>query len=112
MRIAWLGPAGLLVFLIGAGSGCRDADKGKPSDDTKHNPTQAIRARYLKSPPDALKIVEPIAELEAYYFKDGGTKGLRLKDANGTEHLFCLGGRSIFEPEMVKDRDSSKNPKE
>ena len=121
MRFFSIAMAGVALCMT-TGVGCRDAGKperaeiaenGKPADEVKQDPVQAIRTRYLKHPADVLKIVEPLTLVDPYYFKDGGTLGMLLKDANGTEHRFCLGtGRSIFDPIGVKTVDSSKNPKE
>jgi len=53
------------------------------------------RARYAKLSADVLKIVEPVKVLDVAYWKDGGSIGLVLSDANGREHAFCLDGRSL-----------------
>jgi hypothetical protein len=40
-----------------------------------------------------LAIVEPVEVSQAFYWKDGGSHGLELKDAKGTAHRFALDGR-------------------
>jgi hypothetical protein len=67
-------------------------------DDTKPKAAkpdlQSVRDAFAKKPCKALAIAEPIEVKEVFYWKDGGSIGLELKDAKGTVHRFALDGRA------------------
>ena len=53
-----------------------------------------IRAKYAKQSAAVLKIAEPIKVSDVFYWKDGGSLGIELTDANKKKHLFCFDGRT------------------
>jgi hypothetical protein len=65
-----------------------------PEDDAKKGDPQSVRAALAKKPCKVLAIVEPVEVSEAFYWKDGGSIGLELKDAKGKVHRFALDGRA------------------
>ena len=67
-------------------------DASEPAKEKDNSPA-AIRAKYLKASADILKIAEPIQSVEVFYWKDGGSIGIVLKDAKKKDHAFALDGR-------------------
>src|SRR5262249_49348344 len=76
----------LPLGLCSAGVGAEPEQKGKPD-------LQSLRAAFAKKPCKVLAIIEPVDVKEVFYWKDGGSIGLELKDAKGTVHRFALDGR-------------------
>ena len=76
----------------------------------RHN---AIRDSYEKRALTPLKLVEPVEVQETFYYKDGGSIGIILRDAKGAEHKFCFDGRKPGESPLFLDavhpsRDGAK----
>jgi hypothetical protein len=67
------------------------ADEVKPKDGKPD--LESVRAALAKKPCTALAIAEPVEVKQVFYWKDGGSLGLELKDAKGTVHRFALDGR-------------------
>jgi hypothetical protein len=82
----------LALFLSGwlcsAGARAEPEPKGAKPD------LQSLRAAFAKKPCKALAIVEPVEVKDVFYWKDGGSLGLELKDAKGTVHRFALDCRA------------------
>jgi hypothetical protein len=78
----------LCLWLGSAGAGTEPAQKQAKPD------LQSLRDAFAKKPCKALAIVEPVEVKEVFYWKDGGSLGLELKDAKGTIHSFALDGRA------------------
>jgi hypothetical protein len=76
------------LCLCSAGAGADTASKPAKPD------LQSARAAFAKKPCKALAIVEPVEVKEVFYWKDGGSIGLELKDAKGKVHRFALDGRA------------------
>jgi hypothetical protein len=76
------------LWLCSAGAGT------VPDKRTAKPDLQSVRAAALKKPCKALAIVEPVEVKAVFYWKDGGSLGLELKDAKGTVHRFALDGRA------------------
>jgi hypothetical protein len=72
------------VCTVGVAS---DPEPGKKPD------LEALRAAFAKKPVKTLTLVEPVEIKDVFYWKDGGSIGLELKDAKGTVHAFALDGR-------------------
>lgn len=64
----------------------------EPPLDKKESPA-TIRKKYEKLPVKLLKIVEPIEITEVLYYKDGGSIGLKIRDAKKQEHPLSMDGR-------------------
>jgi hypothetical protein len=77
----------LPLELSSAGAGTEPDQKAKPD-------LQSLRAAFAKKPCKLLAIVEPVEVKEVFYWKDGGSIGLELKDAKGTVHRFAVDGRA------------------
>jgi hypothetical protein len=75
----------LLLFSAGAGDDAKQKG-GKPD-------LESARATLAKKPCKVLAIVEPVEVKQVFYWKDGGSLGLELKDTKGTVHRFALDGR-------------------
>jgi hypothetical protein len=78
----------LCLWLCSTGAGT-DLDQKPVKPDL-----QSLRAAIAKRPCKVLAIVEPVEIKEVFYWKDGGSIGLELKDAKGTVHRFALDGRA------------------
>jgi hypothetical protein len=78
----------LSAWLFSAGAGTDPEQKAAKPD------LQSLRAAFAEKPCKALAIVEPVEVKEVFYWKDGGSIGLELKDAKGTVHQFALDGRA------------------
>jgi hypothetical protein len=86
-----IGPATALLlslWLCSAGAGTDSEPKAAKPD------LQSLRAALAKKPCKTLAIVEPVQVKQVFYWKDGGSIGLELKDAKGTVHRFALDGRA------------------
>jgi hypothetical protein len=77
-----------LLCLCSAGAGVDTNPKGAKPD------LQSARDTFARKACKALAIVEPVEVREVFYWKDGGSIGLELKDARGTLHRFALDGRA------------------
>jgi len=77
----------LLSLGVGAIAVASNPEPAKKAD------LESLRAAYAKKPVKALAIVEPVEIKEVFYWKDGGSIGLELKDAKGVIHAFALDGR-------------------
>src|SRR5262245_62123688 len=78
----------LAPWLCPSGAGMESASKEGKRD------AESVRAALAKKPCKALAVVEPVEVKEVFYWKDGGSLGLELKDAKGTIHRFALDGRA------------------
>jgi hypothetical protein len=78
----------LSLWLCSSGAGTEPEPKAAKPD------LQSVRAAFAKKPCKALAILEPVEVKEVFYWKDGGSIGLELKDAKGTVHAFALDGRA------------------
>ncbi len=58
--------------------------------EIERDPRSTARAKYAKRPGDALSFVEPVKVIRGVGWKDGGTVGLELVDANDKKHTYSL----------------------
>ena len=78
----------LSLGLCSAGAGTEPEAKAPRPD------LQSLRAAFARKPCKLLGIVEPVEVKQVFYWKDGGSIGLELKDARGKVHRFALDGRA------------------
>src|SRR5262249_49828896 len=83
----------LAIALVGLLLLCSPGAQAEPAKKDGKPDLETVRATYAKKPCKALAIVEPVEVKNVYYWKDGGSIGLEVKDAKGTVHLFALDGR-------------------